>query len=79
MIEEFVFDSWHRQEKFSLPYNIQTGFGDHPASYLTGTGGVSLRVKWQGHEADHSPPSSAEVKNGKSIPPLLHTSSQHCA
>jgi hypothetical protein len=26
-------------------------------------------VKQQGHEADHSPPSSAEVKNGGVIPP----------
>jgi hypothetical protein len=24
----------------------------------------------QGHEADHSPPSSAEVKNGGATPPL---------
>jgi hypothetical protein len=24
---------------------------------------LSLGVKWLGHEADHSPPSSAEVKN----------------
>jgi hypothetical protein len=34
------------------------------------TGFVSLRVKWQGSEVDHSPPSSAEVKNGGAIPPL---------
>jgi hypothetical protein len=26
-------------------------------------GALSLGVKWQGREADHSPPSSAEVKN----------------
>jgi hypothetical protein len=26
------------------------------------TGDLSLRVKWPGREADHSPPSSAEVK-----------------
>jgi hypothetical protein len=30
-------------------------------------------VKRQGLEADHSPPSSAEVKNGGAIRPLLHT------
>jgi hypothetical protein len=24
---------------------------------------LSLGIKWMGHEADHSPPSSAEVKN----------------
>jgi hypothetical protein len=27
------------------------------------TGALSLGIKWLGHEADHSPPSSAEVKN----------------
>jgi hypothetical protein len=27
-------------------------------------GAPSLGVKWLGHEADHSPPSSAKVKNG---------------
>jgi hypothetical protein len=26
-------------------------------------GAFSLGVKWPGHEADHSPPSTAEVKN----------------
>jgi hypothetical protein len=28
-----------------------------------------------GREADHSPPSSVQVKNGGAIPPLHHTSS----
>jgi hypothetical protein len=35
-------------------------------------GAPSLGVKWQGHEADHSPPSSAEVKNGGALPPFPH-------
>jgi hypothetical protein len=30
-------------------------------------------------EADHSPKSSAEVKNGRAIPPLPHMSSWHSA
>jgi hypothetical protein len=30
----------------------------------------------RGREANHSPPSSSEVKNGGAIPPLLHMSSQ---
>jgi hypothetical protein len=34
-------------------------------------------VKWPVHEADHSPPSSAEAKNGGAIPQLWHTSSWH--
>jgi hypothetical protein len=29
------------------------------------------------HEADHSPPSNAEAKNGGAIPPLPHVSSWH--
>jgi hypothetical protein len=36
---------------------------------------LSLGVKGLGREADHSPPSSAEVKNDGAIPPLSHTSS----
>jgi hypothetical protein len=36
-------------------------------------------VKWQGREADHSPPSNAEVKNGGAIPPLPHMPSWHSA
>jgi hypothetical protein len=38
-------------------------------------GALSLGVKRQGPEADHSPPSSAEVKNYGGIPPLPHMSS----
>jgi hypothetical protein len=33
-------------------------------------GAVSLRVKRQMRQADHSPPASVEVKNGGAIPPL---------
>jgi hypothetical protein len=33
-------------------------------------GGLALWVKWLGHEADNSTPSSAKVKNGGAIPPL---------
>jgi hypothetical protein len=36
---------------------------------------VSSEVKRQGHEADHSLPPSAEVKNGGAILPLPHVSS----
>jgi hypothetical protein len=40
------------------------------------TGALSVGVKWPGHEADHSPPPSAEVKNAwsyTSTPPVcLH-------
>jgi hypothetical protein len=33
-------------------------------------GAISQGVKRPGRQADHSPPSSAEVKNGGAIPPL---------
>jgi hypothetical protein len=41
------------------------------------TGSLSPEVKRPGLEADHSPLSSAEVKNGGVIPPLFHMSSRH--
>jgi hypothetical protein len=48
---------------FSLHHSVQNGSGAHPASYPTGTGDPSL-----GREADHSSPSSAEVR--RAAPPL---------
>jgi hypothetical protein len=48
---------------FSLPHHVQTGSGAHSACYPMGTGGGSFPgVKRPGREADHSHPSSAEVK-----------------
>jgi hypothetical protein len=59
---------------------VQTGSGVHPTSYKMGTGGSYPGVKRQGREADHSPPTSAEVKKMcGSIHPLPHTSSWHNA
>jgi len=59
------------------PRRLQTGSGAHPASYQTATRGSIPRGKASGHEADHSPPSSAKVKNVwsyTSIPPIcLHS------
>jgi hypothetical protein len=34
-----------------------------------------LGVKWPEREADHSLPSSEDVKNGGAVPPFHHTSS----
>jgi hypothetical protein len=39
-----------------------------PAQWVLGA--LSLGVKRQRHEGDHSPTSIAEVKNGKATPPL---------
>jgi hypothetical protein len=39
-------------------------YGEHPLSYPMGIPGApSPRLKLPGREADHSPPSSVEVKN----------------
>jgi hypothetical protein len=49
-------------QDFSLLPVVQTGSGVHPTSCLMGRGAFSPRVKRPGREADHSPPTSAEVK-----------------
>jgi hypothetical protein len=68
----------------SLRRGVQTGSGTHPASYPMGTEGppsqwvlraFSPLVRRLGREADHSPPSRAEFKNGGAITPLPNTSS----
>jgi hypothetical protein len=49
---------------FSCSLCVQTSSKAHPASYPMGTGGSFPRdTAWPGHKADHSHPSSAEVKN----------------
>jgi len=51
---------------FSLCHHVQTGSGAHPASYPT-------RVKGRGHEANHSPSSSAKVNVWSyTSTPLIH-------
>jgi len=48
---------------FSYKFNLLSVIsGANPVSYPMGTR-VSLGVKWPTREADHLPPSSAEVKN----------------
>jgi hypothetical protein len=56
---------------FSLHHRVQNGSGAHPASCPMGTGGSFPGVKRPWREADHSPPSSDEVKNAWTISPLL--------
>jgi hypothetical protein len=49
---------------FSSNLCVQTGSGAHPASCTVGIGVLSPGVKARsGRNADHSPPSSAEVEN----------------
>jgi hypothetical protein len=53
-----------RAKDFSSNLCVQTGSGAHPASYTMGTGGPFPGGKARpGRDADHSPPSSAEVVN----------------
>jgi hypothetical protein len=54
---------------FSTEFTPTLGFSQPPIHWILGP------LSWPGREADHSPPSSAEVKNGGAIPPLPHTSS----
>jgi hypothetical protein len=60
-------------QEFSLLYVVQTGSGVHPTSYPMDTGGYLYSgIKRPGREADHSPPTSAEIKKTSiytSIPP----------
>jgi hypothetical protein len=63
------------ERDFSLFHSIQTSSSAHPAS----RGFFPPGVKQLECEADDSPPSSAEVKNGGAIPPLPHTPSWHGA
>jgi hypothetical protein len=48
---------------FSLHHRVQNGSGAHSASYTMGTRRSFPGVKRLVREADHSPPSSAEIKN----------------
>jgi hypothetical protein len=57
---------------FSLLHGVPNGSGTNP-SYLTGTGGSFPGIKRQGCEADHSPPSSADVKKDGALSPYLDT------
>jgi hypothetical protein len=58
-----------------LLHSIQAGSGALTASYPVGTGSHFLEEKRFVGEADHSPPSGAEVKYGGAVPPFLHASS----
>jgi len=42
----------------------------HPAFYPMGIRALSPGLKWPGREAEQSPPSSTEVQNSWSLPPL---------
>jgi hypothetical protein len=54
-----------------LFHNVQTASGEQPDSYIMIIEGPFPRVQRLGHEADHSPPFSAKVKNAKSCTSTL--------
>jgi hypothetical protein len=62
-------------QEFLLLHVVQIGSGTHPASYLMGTRNISPGIKRPEFEADHSPPTSAEVKklrmHSSTPPPIL--------
>jgi hypothetical protein len=69
------FNSQQGQEifLFSTASRLALKPTQHPIQWVLGE--LSLGIKWLEHEADHSPPSSTEVKNTGAIPPLHHMSS----
>jgi hypothetical protein len=48
---------------FSVFHSFKTGSRAHPVSNPMGTRALSAGVKWPRNEAEHSPPTGAEVKN----------------
>jgi hypothetical protein len=55
---------------FSIVSRLALGPTQPPIQWVLGT--LSPGVKRPGRQADHSPPSSAKVKNGGATPPLPH-------
>jgi hypothetical protein len=60
---------------FSTPSRPALGPTQPPIQWVSGA--ISSEVKQPGREADHSPQSSAEVKNGRAILPLPHKFAWH--
>jgi hypothetical protein len=73
------FNSQQGQEIFLFSVVSRPTLGpiQPPIQWVPGV--LSLGVKWQGCEADHSPPCSVEVKNGGAMPPLPHMPPWHSA
>jgi hypothetical protein len=65
------FNSWQWQEIFIFSTEFRPALG--ATQWVLGA--PSLGVKRPDREADDSPPSNAEVKNGSNTPPHSHTSS----
>jgi hypothetical protein len=53
---------------YSIPSRLDLRLMQTPVQWVLGT--LSPKIKQLGYEADHSPPSRVEVKNGGTQPPL---------
>jgi hypothetical protein len=62
MIGVLGFDSWQGLGIFLFTTMSRTALGPTQPPIQGVPGALSLGVKWLGRETDHSPPSSAEVK-----------------
>jgi hypothetical protein len=62
---------------FSIAFRPALGPTQPPIQHVPEV--ISPGVQQSEREGDHSPPTSAEVKNGGAIPPLPHTSSWRSA
>jgi len=73
------FDSWQRLGifLFSTASRLAPGPTQPPPQWEPGA--LSPGVKWPGHEANHSPSSSAKFKNAWHYTSTPNTSSQHGA
>jgi hypothetical protein len=69
------FDSWLGQEIFLCSTVARTAMRLTQSPIQWVPGALSPGVKHLGCEADHSPPSNAELKNAGAIPPLPYMSS----
>jgi hypothetical protein len=63
------------ETRIGVQFLAGRGSGSYLASCSVATGVVSQGAKTMRHEADPSPPSSAEVRNDGAIPPFVHISS----
>jgi hypothetical protein len=75
MTEESKFDSQQGQEIDFFSIKSKPALGPTQLSIQWVPESVFPGVKQQRSEADRSPPSNAEVKNGGVMPPLANTSS----
>jgi hypothetical protein len=66
-------DSWQGQEIYLYSVLSRLALVPTQSSVQWISGALSPRLKWLGHETDHSPAYSAEVKNGGATPPLTYT------